>query len=204
MPVPHRRGPHRDRCPEVADTDAASTVTPRGDGRTRPITIVVIACLALAVLVAGGRAAALVRSFQRLHATHISGDPNDPAALQSWVPLSVVSRRYQVPVQVLLDGLRADGFTVEPQAIYPDVPDAVRRRIGGLTDRRGTGRPPPLLPPERQSLHQIATHSGKSVEAAIASARKIIAEYRKDHPLLGKAPKPLEPPRGPRPAGSDR
>ena len=81
--------------------------------RKRGLLVVVLVLFALALAVAATRAWYAYHAFRRLDAARASPGVRDPAdyPIQSWLPVRVVARNHRVPVSVLLDALRAAGFT---------------------------------------------------------------------------------------------
>lgn len=183
---------------------SAPAVPPVSDGRSRLLVAGAILALMALLAFAGTRAFFAVRAYQRLHALRTGETPRDPAALQPWLPLRMVARHYRIPESYLEDGLRDAGFTLQEQPALPDVPDAVGGLLGRAPDRRRTpGAASSLLPPERQSLRQIAGFSRRQPEDAEAAARAIVRRYYEEHgiPLPARSDAP-RPPLRPRPSGA--
>lgn len=139
--------------------------------RTRPSPLAIVVLLALAgVLVfAGASAWNAFRTFQRAAAPPGAADA---ARVRDFIPLDAVARRNGVPVAVLLDALRAAGFTAEPQRILPELPPGAgpfRRPQETPTER--------LLPPEQQSLRQVARQSNRQPSDAVRVVQEAIVGY---------------------------
>jgi hypothetical protein len=139
---------------------------------------------------AGARAWNAFRAFQRAAAPPGAADA---ARVRDFIPLDAVARRNGVPVAVLLDALRAAGFAVEPQRTLPELPPGAgpfRRPQEPSTER--------LLPPEQQSLRQIARHSNRQPSEAVGVVREAIVGYGPRATPERRAPGG---PGGPRPPG---
>ena len=185
-----------------------SAPTGKAAGRDRLLLALLGVLLLAALGVAVARGAQAYHAFQRLRAAESAPAPvGQPRVhVQDWMPLALVARANHVPVETLLSALRAAGFTADPQAVAPDVPGALRQELGrrlgqagdagdagGAAARHRLERRPPL-PPERQSLRQIAEASGRSPDDAVRVAEDAIREYRLSH-----APHPPSSPAAPAP-----
>jgi len=153
-------------------------------GRDRRL-LVVLALLVLALAVVVNRGWHAYQAYRRLDAARAAPGVRDPrdVPIQAWLPVRIVARNHRVPESVLLDGLREAGFTVQPQDTVPDLPGPLR----GALPPPQTGR---LLPPDRQSLRQIAWYSHRDPSEAVRVAEEAIGTYRQAHPLPPRPPGP--------------
>ncbi len=177
----------------MSGSAAVATPSPAPSAtRSRLLKVLAVAAFVVLAAVAVVQAVHLLHAYERLHALRTAGivDPN-VTDLRDWMPLRVIARRYHVPEPELEDALRRAGFVVEPQAVAPDLPEALRRfgfgppAAGSPSER--------LLPPDRQSLRQIAAHSGRDPAQAVAVVRAAILDYRAAHPPSRQAPPPVSP-----------
>jgi hypothetical protein len=157
--------------------------------------VLVVALLALALAVAANRAWHTYQAYRRLDAARSAPGVRDPAQapVQDWLPVRVVAHNHRVPVDVLLNALRDAGFTVQPQDTVPDLPGPFRRAVPSSPPG---GR---LLPPDRQSLRQIALYSHRHPSDAVHVVEDTIRAYRQER---GLAPLPPQPPQSPLPPQS--
>jgi hypothetical protein len=175
----------------MSGSTAVATPSP-APSRSRVLKVVVAAAFIVLAAAAVVQAIHLLHAYERLHESRTTGiiDPT-VTDLRDWMPLRIIARRYHVPEPELEDALRRAGFVVEPQAVAPDLPDALRRF--GFGPPASSSPAERLLPPDRQSLRQIAAHSGRDPAQAVAVVRAAILDYRAAHPPARQAPPPVSP-----------
>jgi hypothetical protein len=174
----------------------------------------VLLLLVGAVVVVADRGWHAYQAYRRIDAVRAAPNGRDPAnaPIQDWQPVRVVARAYRVPESVILDALRNAGFTVQAQAVAPDLPGALGRRAPNppappSPPSRSSPAAPlggRLLEPDRQSLRQIAGFSNREPREAVRVTEEAIRAYRQEHPAPPRPPgAPGAPgtPAGPRPDG---